>query len=610
MAFTPKTWYLISKDLADTWASLEEETNVRETLQLAKHYKKGTEEWYKNQIKELPDFAKKIEEVSEKYLEEINEKSQIALKKAIDLADNETIKAMREVSGISGDINQSKDKFLASAIQRFSNFNKGEMSAFISNATLRNNQFVNNIRFHAEKPELTNARVKSGMWTPTQGLYDTIKKQMEEGIKYGVPITYANGRKMPFKSHMEMSIRTTIQNEASNRMENATKALGIIFFLASEHADCADDHIKAQGKLYVNEDWGSAVLDTELREKIKELIALKNIQTVQWIKGSPVYFTTRPNCRHFLIPITIEQAFGNLNSLKSMLKTKKGSYLEENYNDLKKQRYNERAIRFYKERARTKIALYQKTDDPLLKADLLSDAQRDLAKVRSWQAKQRKLILSNDDLMREYRREDVNKMAQDLGVSLHLKSPKDLQKEAESGIIDEKKDDEQHGLIDTKTGEIVKTKIGQLNPQSLKGYTKKNGWYVDWNKLGPNVKIYGMVAEGSKKLQGLMAIEHKPDQQGTYLNWVVTAPHNNKQLTGGTQEFKGVGNLFIAKAAQESIKAGFGGYMYGFANTKETLSHYVNKWGAQHMPLLHDYQVIWDERTSQELIKKYKLEGS
>ncbi len=604
MAFTPKTWFLLSKKLADSWGTLEEETNALETKQLAKHYKKGVDEWYKEQLKDISNFTKNIQEIAEKHLESINAQSAEALKKAIDLSDNETIKAIKETAGIKKDILDSKDEFIASAIQRFSNFNKGEMSTFISSAAKRNGQFINNIRMQAEKPELTNVRVKSGMWDPTQGLYDTIKKQMEEGIKYGVPITYSNGRKVPFKSHMEMSVRTTVQNEASNRMENATKALGIIFFLASEHADCADDHAKSQGKLYVNENWEQVIADNELRERIRNFIGRNDIQTIQWVKGPPVYFTTRPNCRHFFIPITVTQALGDIDALKKELHTKKGDYLKENYQDLKTQRYNERAIRFYKERARSKLILYDETDDPVLKADLLKDIRNDLSLVRGWQAKQRKLILSNESLDREYRREDLNKMAQDLGVELHLKSEKALQKEAENGIID----GEQHGLIDVKTGEIVNTRIGLMNPEYLKNFTKKNGWYVDWDKFGPNVKVYGMVAEGSKKLQGLMAIEHKKDMGGTYVNWVVTAPHNNKQLTGGTQEYKGVGSLMIAKAAEESKKAGFGGYLFGFANTQKTLEYYQKSWGGRYLGALHPYHFEIDERTADELIKKYTIE--
>src|SRR5690606_6489937 len=50
-------------------------------------------------------------------------------------------------------------------------------------------------------------------------------------------------------------------------------------------------------------------------------------------------------------------------------------------------------------------------------------------------------------------------------------------------IIEISKDDEQHGLINTKTGEVVKTRMGLVHTEHLKHCTEKNGWYVDWPTL-------------------------------------------------------------------------------------------------------------------------------
>ena len=138
-----------------------------------------------------------------------------------------------------------------------------------------------------------------------------------------MPFIYSNGRRVPFKAHMEMSIRTTIQNVALERMTTAASNLGIIFYLASEHADSADDHAPYQGKVYVLENWESKITDSETREKVRNFIREKDIRTIEWVKGEPVWFNTRPNCRHYFIPITIEQAMGNLNNLKRNLRTKR-----------------------------------------------------------------------------------------------------------------------------------------------------------------------------------------------------------------------------------------------------------------------------------------------
>ena len=303
-----------------------------------------------------------------------------------------------------------------------SDFNKGKMSAFVKSATIRNSEFINNINLKAS----SNVKASYVVKNKTQELYDLIRKQTEEGISKGVPFIYSNGRRMPFKSHMEMAIRTTIQNEAAERMETAGSNLGIIFYLASEHADSADDHAPYQGKVYVLENWESKILDNELKERIRKYIEKNNIRTLQWVKGVPVWFNTRPNCRHYFIPITIKQAMGDLKALKKELRTKKGTYRKENYQDLKQQRYIERNIRYYKERARNNEILMQKANDPIVKSELRQKILKDEYLVREWQKRQRELIASNPNLKREYRREDTNKMAQDLGVRLHLEKEKKL----------------------------------------------------------------------------------------------------------------------------------------------------------------------------------------
>jgi len=416
--FTPSTWYTISKDLSDLWAELEDSTNVLETASLSKNYEKGTAEWYKEQLKTIPNFNQTIRALANKQLKKINDASVEAIKKAIDLVDNETLKAIKKLAGIERDELPNKEEFIASSMQRINDINKGQIGVFVSSASIRNNQFINNINIQTKMPVIS---AEANIKAETQNLYDTIKRQTEIGIRDGLPVVYRDGKKMPFKSHMEMSIRTTIQNEASNRMEQATLNLGIIFFLASDHADCADDHADYQGKIYIHENWASMVQDEEIRNKISKFIQKNNIKTIQWVKGKPVWFTTRPNCRHFFIPITIEQALGNIKDLKSRLRTSQGTYKKKNYNDLKEQRQNEGTIRFYKNRLVNNQILQRNATEPNLKAKFSGLIDKDVRLVREWQKKNRELIKSNPNLEREYRREDANKMAQDLGVSFEIK---------------------------------------------------------------------------------------------------------------------------------------------------------------------------------------------
>lgn len=75
-----------------------------------------------------------------------------------------------------------------------------------------------------------------------------------------------------------------------------------VFFLCSQHADCAKDHEPYQGKLYVSENWESRVKDRKVARYIKR----HKFLTVEEVTEDYPYLTTRPNCRHQLKPVSIE----------------------------------------------------------------------------------------------------------------------------------------------------------------------------------------------------------------------------------------------------------------------------------------------------------------
>lgn len=80
-----------------------------------------------------------------------------------------------------------------------------------------------------------------------------------------------------------------------------------IFFLASSHDDCAKDHLNAQGKMYIDEDWQRVVRNDEVREEIRIYVKRNNIKTFQWVINKPTWFITRPNCRHFFEQLPVKE---------------------------------------------------------------------------------------------------------------------------------------------------------------------------------------------------------------------------------------------------------------------------------------------------------------
>ena len=55
----------------------------------------------------------------------------------------------------------------------------------------------------------------------------------------------------------------------------------------------------------------------------------------------------------------------------------------------------------------------------------------------------------------------------------------------------------------------------------------------------------------------------------------------------------------------ESVKAGFGGAIYGYAANQKVLEHYMVKMNATHVGILHPYQFCVFEKEMQEIMKTY-----
>ncbi|OUO92075.1 hypothetical protein B5F40_01710 [Gordonibacter sp. An230] len=163
-------------------------------------------------------------------------------------------------------------------------------------------------------------------------------------------------------------------------------------------------------------------------------------------------------------------------------------------------------------------------------------------------------------------------------------------------------------LLDTKTGELVDTQVYKLTTRSqLKGYNSKTGWDINWEKAPKGVDVYGLTIKGQSELQGLIALREDRDAQAVYLHYAKTAPRNDKHATG-KQDYEGVGGHLFALAVEISEKAGFGGYLYGFAEDAKLERHYIEKLGATHLGILHPYHFEIDERAARRLLKEYNYE--
>jgi hypothetical protein len=249
-------------------------------------------------------------------------------------------------------------------------------------------------------------------------LLDSILSQTQLGIDKGLPVTYANGRTVGYREYMEMAVRTSTQNEIGNMQLDTGARANIVFYVANEFNDCADDHVNYQGKVYYDERYLDFNLTDGIKQNIGSYIKQKNLLAIQFVRDKSPYFTTRPNCRHTLTPLSIDQVLGEqVEQVKKDMFLKSDTYKPENYDALQEQRKNERHIRNYKARIEMNQKLYAETKNELY----IKQSQKDNVMMRKWQLKQRQLLKSNPKLERDYRKETKKILVNDLGVRYNLK---------------------------------------------------------------------------------------------------------------------------------------------------------------------------------------------
>ncbi|MCQ2522034.1 MAG: helix-turn-helix domain-containing protein [Lachnospiraceae bacterium] len=165
-------------------------------------------------------------------------------------------------------------------------------------------------------------------------------------------------------------------------------------------------------------------------------------------------------------------------------------------------------------------------------------------------------------------------------------------------------------LTDTLTKEKVDTAVFKIESRSfLSKYNKHTGWHINWSKLPNDVDIYALTTTNDNQIQGLIALKDDVLCDAIYIHWACTAPHNNI-AEYGSQKYAGVGGHLFAIAAEKSISYGHLGYVYGFANCKTTLHHYIEKLGAIHFAAKHPYQFIIDDEHANKLLEIYTYEWS
>jgi len=162
-----------------------------------------------------------------------------------------------------------------------------------------------------------------------------------------------------------------------------------IFVIISKHDDCAEDHLKYQGKIYYDRFWRNKVSDEKTRKAINIFISKNKLKSFQWVINKPVWMITRPNCRHYFKSISVKEALNNdaedilLNNEMVSDEGKRGNRQTINHNTNKKWYTRRNALSLLKKYQKRLVflkRLYKKAPNEELKNDI---AKNELL-IRKW----------------------------------------------------------------------------------------------------------------------------------------------------------------------------------------------------------------------------------
>lgn len=385
----------ISEAVSELFGELQNTIEQYAVNQLTQ-YTDNPQEWKKKQILHQKQFKKATETLIDQFKHKID--------KPIDTAFKEIFKdAQEDVENVVEDeVKSAKRKKIVDAFKFSVHINLDNVSKSALNGFKK---IVN-----TAGQEILQKKITSG-----DRLFETINSVMDKNLK-DMFVTYKNGRKVHFKSYMEMNVRTTMQQEALNYQYEASKSAGVIFYLCSSHSDCANDHAEYQGKVYYDESWQS-IINNDQEDIVAKYIQDKKLMTIQSVRDHKPYLCTRPNCRHTFKPITIDQALNNSNyELLNKFKMYRGKADSEKYKNLQLQRKYEREVRKAKEQRDNTIIELGNAKDPDTKKMLEDKLKYEKSVVTKYQRQVNQLVKNNRYLERDYRRENYKTIVQDVGV--------------------------------------------------------------------------------------------------------------------------------------------------------------------------------------------------
>lgn len=224
--------------------------------------------------------------------------------------------------------------------------------------------------------------------------FDLLKKgnfeaKMSSEIRKEAENNETDGKDKAINGILDENLKES-KEAVSDEFPDTSKIM--IFYLASAHKDSASDHAPYQGKVYIDEKWESIPMPYGLHNAIAYYVKSHDVKTVQWVTGKPVWFITRPNCRHYFKELSVKEVLAESKTAllkkydmktaigdRQYLQTIKHSTSKEWYNDV---RNAQLLLNSYKERLSLHEQMYKENPCALIKSAIAKDKML----ITKWEA--------------------------------------------------------------------------------------------------------------------------------------------------------------------------------------------------------------------------------
>ena len=161
------------------------------------------------------------------------------------------------------------------------------------------------------------------MWLMCVQLYNRIARMVRGKRTDSTEIYRAVRKLLPDLERFKNDLARSAEEKDKREYLNDLASKGI-FYLCSEHGNCAEGHKAYQGRIYVSEAWRERCSDFAMIRRVGAYIRNHSVMSIEEVCDSPVWMVKRPNCRHYFKELDTEKVLHS--SVRKLLRDNKMIY--------------------------------------------------------------------------------------------------------------------------------------------------------------------------------------------------------------------------------------------------------------------------------------------